>query len=213
MDISILKTTPLFRGMDENEIVPYIFSHEHALRTYKAGDFVAMQNDVCRSLLLLCSGHVRSQMVNGEGKQLTIGHLTAPLLMAPAFVFCSENRFPANIEALDNCEVLFMNKDVFLKFISQYPVAMTNFLTLISNRVQVLSKKLNEFALQSLKTRLLNYLRLHHRLDSQNEVAQIMGVARPSLSRAYAELLSEGCISIEGKETIIDETKALKYKA
>lgn len=200
MDISIIKHTPLFKGMTEGELLPFVLSPRHALKSFDEGEYIARQGDPCRSLLLLCSGIVRAQMVNDDGKQFTVSTLSAPLLLAPAFVFSALNRFPANIVALDSCEILAMNKDVFIDFIRQYPTAMTNFLELVSNRVVLLSKKLNEFALQSLKTRLVNYLRIHHALGSHSELAQIMGVARPSLSRAIAELIADGSITLHGKQ-------------
>ena len=68
-------------------------------------------------------------------------------LLAPAFIFASENRFPVNIETLETSEVLILNKDAFLEFMHQYPIIMQNFLKLISDRSLFLSKKLNEFAL------------------------------------------------------------------
>ena len=86
-----------------------------------------------------------------------------------------------------------------------------DFLKLISDRSLFLSKKLNEFALQSLKSRLLNYIKMHGTLTSQQEVAHILAVARPSLARALSELTNEGCIWIEGKEMRIDEENAKKY--
>ena len=88
---------------------------------------------------------------------------------------------------------------------------MRNFLQLVSDRTLFLSKKLNAFALQSLKSRILNYLRMHGTILNQQEVAQILGVARPSLERALSELASEGCIRIEKKEMRINEISAQKY--
>lgn len=211
MEISVIKQTPLFKGISEDVILPFILSKDHSLRRYKSGEFIAMQGDICRSLLLLCEGNARSQMVNSEGKQLTVGNLSAPLLLAPAFVFCSENRFPANIEAMDNCEILAIDKEAFLRYLGEQPKVMNNFLELVSNRVLMLSKKLKEFALQSLKSRLLNYLQLHHAMSSQNEMANILGVARPSLARAVSELTAEGCISILGKEVSVNEERSRRY--
>ena len=170
-----------------------------------------MQGDIYRSLYILCNGTVRTQMVSAEGKQLTIETLYAPKLLAPAFIFASENRFPVNIETLETSEVLILNKDAFLEFMHQYPIIMQNFLKLISDRSLFLSKKLNEFALQSLKSRLLNYVKMHGGIGSQQEVAHILGVARPSLARAISELSNEGCIQIEGKEMFIDEENSKKY--
>lgn len=211
MEPHVLLQMPLFQGITEEALLRFILSHQHTLKSYKPGDFIALQGDIYRSLYILCYGTVRTQMVSAEGKQLTIETLRAPKLLAPAFIFASENRFPVNIETLEAAEVLILNKDAFLEFMHQHPIVMQNFLKLISDRSLFLSKKLNEFALQSLKSRLLNYIKMHGTLTSQQEVAHILAVARPSLARALSELTNEGCIWIEGKEMRIDEENAKKY--
>ena len=43
-----------------------------------------------------------------------------------------------------------------------------------------------------LKTRLLAYLREHENPRSRQEIADILGVARPSLARVLSELADEG---------------------
>lgn len=207
---ALLKMRP-FQGITEEQLLPLVLASEHACRLYKASDFVAMQGEVYRSLFILCGGSVRTQMVNAEGKQLTIETLKAPELLAPAFVFSSENRFPVNIEAKEDCEILIVNKDLFLEFMHQHPVVMRNFLQLVSDRTLFLSKKLNAFALQSLKSRILNYLHVHGSILNQQEVSQILGVARPSLARALSELTHEGCVVMEGKDLRIDNVNARKY--
>ncbi len=211
MEIHVLLKMQPFQGITEYELLPLILAPEHTYRLYKPSDFIAMQGEIYRSLFILCNGSVRTQMVNAEGKQLTIETLKAPQLLAPAFVFSSENRFPVNIEAKEPCEILVVNKTVFLEFMHQHPIVMHNFLQLLSDRTLFLSKKLNAFALQSLKSRILNYLRMHGSILNQQEVAQILGVARPSLARALSELANENCIRMEGKEIQIDEANSGKY--
>lgn len=211
MKIHTLLKMPPFQGITEEQLLPLMLAPEHACRLYKSSDFVAMQGEVYRSLFILCAGSVRTQMVNPEGKQLTIETLKAPELLAPAFVFSSENRFPVNIEAKEDCEILIVNKDLFLKFMHQHPVVMRNFLRLVSDRTLFLSKKLNSFALQSLKSRILNYIHVHGSILNQQEVAQILGVARPSLARVLSELTHEGCVVMEGKDLRIDTVNARKY--
>ena len=202
MEIHTLLKMPPFQGITEEELLSLILAPEHARRQCKPADFIAMQGEAYRSLFILCCGSVRTQMVSAEGKQLTIETLKAPQLLAPAFVFASENRFPVNIEAKEKCE---------MEFLHRHPTVMRNFLQLVSDRTLFLSKKLNAFALQSLKSRILNYLRMHGTILNQQEVAQILGVARPSLARALSELASEGCIRIEKKEMRINEISAQKY--
>ena len=52
---------------------------------------------------------------------------------------------------------------------------------------------------------------MHGSILNQQEVAQILGVARPSLARALSELSTEGCILMEGKDIRIDDESAQKY--
>lgn len=206
MDFTELAQIPLFKGISENAARQLFAEAPNSIRHYKAGDFIARQGDLCRSLYILYRGNVRAQMENAEGKQVTIDRINAPEVLAPAFIFASENRFPVNIEAQDYCEVLIMDKNYFLDFMHRHPGIMKNFIEMISDRSLFLSKKLNEFALQSLKSRLLNYLKINKRIDNQQEVAFILGVARPSLARALAELIAEKKISMEGKEVIVFAT-------
>ena len=106
MEPHILLQMPLFQGITEEVLLKFVLLHQHTLKSYKPGEFIAMQGDIYRSLYILCNGTVRTQMVSAEGKQLTIETLRAPKLLAPAFIFASENRFPVNIETLETSEVL-----------------------------------------------------------------------------------------------------------
>lgn len=200
MNIDIILKAPLFSGMTEEDVLPFLLSQRNSRRKYPPNSFIALQDDLCRSFFLLTEGCVRTQMVNEEGKQLTIETMEAPLMLAPAFVFGSNNRFPVNIEAIKECEVILINKELFLDFLHQYPTAMLNYIRLLSNRSQLLSARLNLIALQSLKERLLNYIKTKKHISSQNEVAQVLGVARPSLARAISELIAEGYIVVDGKD-------------
>ena len=200
MNISRVLDHPLFDGIRENELKALLEMPGNAVRRYKTRDILALQGDPCRALYILADGDALAQMVSPEGKQLTIDHLKAAELLAPAFLFASENRFPVNLEAQEACEVIAVGRDNFLEAMHGNPRLMQNFLQVISERSLFLSRKLNEFALQGLKERLLNYLKLNGTIRNQKEVAYILGVARPSLARAVSELVAEGRVVASGKE-------------
>ena len=187
MDYKKLAEAPVFRGLSERFLENFIGRTPNALREFGIGDFIALQGTVCQSLYLLYSGRVRTNMVNEEGKQVTIEEIEAPRLLAPAFIFATDNRFPVNITTLTNWE----------------KIVMQNFLRIISDRSIFLSRKLNAFALQDLKTRLLAYLREHENPRSRQEIADILGVARPSLARVLSELADEGYLRIEKRKITV----------
>ena len=203
MDYKKLAEAPVFRGLSERFLGNFIGRTPNALREFGIGDFIALQGTACQSLYLLYSGRVRTNMVNEEGKQVTIEEIEAPRLLAPAFIFATDNRFPVNITALTNCEVLVLNRTDFVDLMHREKVVMQNFLRIISDRSIFLSRKLNAFALQDLKTRLLAYLHEHENPRSRQEIADILGVARPSLARVLSELADEGYLRIEKRKITV----------
>ena len=194
----------LFERCEAEALHQLLREAPNSLRIYKEGEYIARQGDACRSLFILMKGNVKTQMENAEGKQLTIDWIKAPDILAPAFIYASENRFPVNVEATELCEVLVMDRTRFEAFMHAQPAVMRNFIAIISDRSLFLSRKLNEFALQSLKSRLLNYLQMHGGIHNQQEVAFILGVARPSLARALSELIAEGKITMTGKQVVLN---------
>ena len=207
MDYKKLAEAPIFRGLSERFLVNFIGRTPNALREFGIGDFIALQGTACQSLYLLYSGRVRTNMVNEEGKQVTIEEIEAPRLLAPAFIFATDNRFPVNITTLTNCEVLVLNRTDFVDLMHREKIVMQNFLRIISDRSIFLSRKLNAFALQDLKTRLLAYLREHENPRSRQEIADILGVARPSLARVLSELADEGYLRIEKRKITVVQHK------
>lgn len=204
MHTEVLTRMSLFEGCEAEALHQLLREAPNSLRIYKEGEYIARQGDACRSLFILMKGNVKTQMENAEGKQLTIDWIKAPDILAPAFIYASENRFPVNVEATELCEVLVMDRTRFEAFMHAQPTVMRNFIAIISDRSLFLSRKLNEFALQSLKSRLLNYLQMHGGIHNQQEVAFILGVARPSLARALSELIAEGKITMTGKQVVLN---------
>ena len=207
MHTEVLTRMSLFEGCEAEALHQLLREAPNSLRIYKEGEYIARQGDACRSLFILMKGNVKTQMENAEGKQLTIDWIKAPDILAPAFIYASENRFPVNVEATELCEVLVMDRTRFEAFMHAQPAVMRNFIAIISDRSLFLSRKLNEFALQSLKSRLLNYLQMHGGIHNQQEVAFILGVARPSLARALSELIAEGKITMTGKQVVLNVPK------
>lgn len=204
MHTEVLTRMSLFEGCEAEALHQLLREAPNSLRIYKEGEYIARQGDACRSLFILMKGNVKTQMENAEGKQLTIDWIKAPDILAPAFIYASENRFPVNVEATELCEVLVMDRTRFEAFMHAQPAVMRNFIAIISDRSLFLSRKLNEFTLQSLKSRLLNYLQMHGGIHNQQEVAFILGVARPSLARALSELIAEGKITMTGKQVVLN---------
>lgn len=202
MDIKSLLQINIFKGADEEALRLFLNETPNAVRSYPEGSYIAMQDDLVKSLYILYKGSARALMENAEGKQITIDTLYAPEVLAPAFIYASINRFPVNVEALTQCEIIAIDRQRFLQFMHEHMNVMQSFIKEISDRSQFLSRKLNEFALQSLKSRLIKYLQTNGKIANQQDVANLLGVARPSLARALSELVNEKKIRINDSKEI-----------
>lgn len=115
MELTGLLQMAPFQGMKEEELVAFLFGLPNSLKHFEPGDIIARQGDLCKGLYILASGSVRAGMINDEGKELTVEEIGAPNLLASAFIFATENRFPVNVEAIGPCEVFVIGKERFFR--------------------------------------------------------------------------------------------------
>lgn len=185
---------PLFRGGDIQAIERILDDSPSRYSTYGKGDIIAMQGNACRSLYVLCEGSVYAKMISEEGKEFTLDTLSAPEVLASAFVFSTQGIFPVTIIANSDCGIWVLNKECMFRIILEDNAVLRNYLTIISDHSMFLSTRLHEFALQTLASRVTSYIGKNGILRNLQEAAFILGVARPSLSRTMAQLVAQGTL-------------------
>lgn len=194
---------PLFKGGNRDTIEKIMRDFPSRYVHYKKGDTIAMQGNACRSLYILCEGSVYAKMISEEGKELTLDTLSAPDVLASAFIFSSEGIFPVTILVNSDCSLWIVSKESLLKIIEEDSSVLRNYLTVISDHSMFLSKRLNEFALQTLSSRIISYIEKNGSIQNVQEAAFILGVARPSLSRVILQMLNRGVLKREDKGYIL----------
>jgi len=197
----ILKQFPLFASCDE-EVMNQLLEGPHKLKRYHEGELMLPAGTPCRSLLLLTQGKVETRMVNAEGRELVVEHLTAPCILAPAFLFASNEIIPVEVTALCDSELLQINRESFLTFMQQQPKTLQAFLRLISDRAQFLSGKLRTFAIKGLRNRVTDYIIMHEGISNVSQTAEELGVTRPALSRLLSEMVADGILEKKDKKYI-----------
>lgn len=194
---------PLFKGGNKEVIEKIMHDYPSRYVHYKKGETIAMQGNVCRSLYILCEGSVYAKMISEEGKELTLDTLSAPDVLASSFLFSTEGIFPVTILANSDCSLWIVNKESLLKIIEEDSLVLRNYLTVISDHSVFLSKRLNEFALQTLSSRIISYIEKNGTIQNLQEVAFILGVPVPLFQelscnwsiRAYSKRRTRGICS------------------
>ena len=214
----VLSNNYLFRNLSQNEIGKVIRDIHHQVRTYQKGDLIASSDDAYNSLLIIVKGAVVGELIDFEGRVIRIEELRAPDTIASVFIFGDNNRLPVNITALDETRLLAIPRDDLLNLMKKNDRVLNNYLNIIANRAQYLSKKIRLLGLQSIKGKIAHYLleletkmgspdiRLPH---SQSEIAAMFGVTRPSIGRVFRDMHHQELIQAKGKRVIILDKAAL----
>mgnify|MGYP001538737254 CR=1 FL=1 len=138
-----------------------------------------------------------------------------PTPLASAFLFAENNRFPVDVIALEECEIILIPKSAVMRLLATNEHFLQSYMAFNANRTQFLSERLQLLSIKTIKGKLAYYIlkRIqgdHYKQDrNQTELSEYFGVARPSLARSFSEMIEEGAISREGK--IVDMNKLKSY--
>lgn len=209
----------LFKGLTLNEIEELLENNIHQIKNFKKEDMVAFSNDEVKSQLFIIDGSVKGEMVDFGGKTIKIEDIEAPRLLAPAFLFGKNNRYPVNIVSNNDATILSFPKDSFVRLLQKNETVLKNYLDVISNRAQFLSNKIKFLSFQTIKGKIAQFILQISSKTQNNEIvlprsqsglAEMFGVTRPSIGRAIREMDKDGIIKATGKQiTIVDKTKLL----
>ncbi len=217
MDYDKLQQAQVFKGLTTDEVETILGNVSYKVRKFRAGSLIAQQGDQVNSLIIVMSGLVKGEMVDFAGRVIKIEDIPASGALASAFIFGNRNRFPVNVIAQSDGELLVIEKSAFMALLMRNDRILTNFLDLISNRSQFLSEKIKFLNFKTIKGKLAHYI-LQSAGSSgnsvtfgmtQSELADYFGVARPSIARALGDMEEEGIIEASGKHIKILNRKKL----
>ena len=155
-------------------------------------------------------------MIDYSGKTIKIEDVEAPKPLASAFLFGRENKFPVTVTAHVDVKILSIPVSEFLKVLQMNTQVLKNYLNSISTRTQFLSQKLHFLSFKTIREKVTHFLLTQagdkfHSIElknTQQQLADLFGVTRPSLARVFGEMQKEGLIKIEKKTvTLLDKNK------
>ena len=190
----------------------------YSIKNYQKNDQVFCQGDSCDALYVVMSGSVKTEMVSENGNLMPIETIHAPRPLAPAFIFSDKNIFPVNVIALSEVELVRIPKNEVLRLMSIRPDFLQQFMTHNANRTQFLTQRLQLLSIKTIKGKIAYMLLEKYKSEgqvfslekNQTELAEYLGVARPSLARSLSEMSVEGIISTEKKDYKILNINKLK---
>ena len=216
INYQLLTKCPVFRGITEKRTEELLKHIHFQIKNYSKNEVVAIAGQEITHLYIILAGSVRGEMIDYSGKTIKIEDIEAPRPLATAFLFGSENKFPVTVSTISDVKILAVPISEFLKLLQMDVDILKNYLNSISSRTQFLSQKLHFLSFKTIKEKVAHFLlqkageRLHsvELKNTQQQLADLFGVTRPSLARVMAEMQREKLIIIEKKTvTLLNKQK------
>lgn len=197
-----VKNVEIFKDIDEKKLKILLDKLKYKIKKFDKNEIVAFRGDEIDDLIIVAQGEVYTEMQKLNGDSIIVDRLSEGSVLAGAFIFGKDNRFPVDVLASLNSELIYISKNEVIKMFQLNEELLQNYLGVISNKTQFLSKKIwFSFANKSINNKLIAYLLNNMNREncvflqnSMKEIAQMFGVARPSLSRVLKEFIDEGIV-------------------
>lgn len=209
----------LFKHFNEQQIDSILNVLSYRTETYKREAVIAFEGDQCNHLGIVLSGKVELQSIYPSGKVLTLTQVSPGHIFGEAILFSNENQYPVSITAAEKTTILFISKEKIIHGLMHHPILLENFLSLLSNKLVMLNRKVKVLSSDSIRQKIATYLireyQAQHNLIlqinlSRKAMSEHMGIQRPSLSRELINMKEEGLINYDKKTIEILDLEALE---
>ncbi len=205
---AVISGCPLFREITIDEIVEIFETVPYIIKSYAKGSFIMIRGDEYDSLRILLKGEISAEIQDFNGKTINIENLKAPDALASGVLFADDNTLPVTLVAQSDIRLISISRQSVISIAQKNSHFLLNYFKDSGNKVVFLAEKLRLFKFKSLRQKFAGYiLSLSGKQNSdtvklpytREKLAELFGVARPSLSRICSELSDEGIIELEGK--------------
>ena len=214
--ISQIEKNSLFSGVPRTYLEKYFNSDKTDVRSIPANTLAYSSKISELWVAMLLSGSARVYVGEGDEKAL-IRTLNSGDIFGIANLYDNEEPFPTQIITATNARILFIDGELFKKFIENDAVATKNYISFLSKKIVYLNKKLATLTAGSAERKLASHI-YEHQIDgvfsvsSLSELANVLQMGRASLYRGIDALIENGLIEKSGKTFIIlNETNFKKY--
>ncbi|MBM7615223.1 Crp/Fnr family transcriptional regulator [Alkaliphilus hydrothermalis] len=217
----VLRKIPVFASLEDKnlEAIRGITIN----RKMRKGTIIFMEGDQGEAFYFIKSGKVKIFKTTPDGRELIFTVLGEGDVFAEVTLFNDMN-YPASAEILEDAEVgMIRNKDLEDLVSNNSEIAL-RMIKIFSKKLFSAQQKVKELALGDTYMRtaqmILKLAKEHGReIDgvievklslSRQELANMIGTARETVSRALSQFKKEGSIDISGKKIIVRDIEKLK---
>lgn len=221
----LLKEVPLFSGLSESDLEA--LSAIVSRRQYTKSETLFHQGDPGEEFLVLTSGSVKVELMNTDGKELTLTILT-PYQFLGELALLDDVPRSATVVALEPSEFLAINKKDFARVLESYPSMAVPMLRQLTKRVRILTDDIASMAFMDSYGRVTRkILSLAEEMGedqadgsifvnqslTHQQLANLVGTTRETVTKILNQMKDANLISIRRHRITIHDTEELASRA
>jgi CRP/FNR family transcriptional regulator, cyclic AMP receptor protein len=190
---------------------------------YPAGAVLFLEKQEPRGVLLLCAGEVKLSISSSEGKILIL-RIAKPGEILGLMSTLTGTPYEVTAEVLHPCQVAFVRRDDFLRFVAKHPQIYQNVVKELSSYYQAACEQLRTVGLASSANERLARLLLdwsagetETRQGTQitlplthKEIAAFIGLSRETVTRTLSKFRNRRLVALRGSTLMIPNRAALE---
>ncbi|MDK2808376.1 MAG: hypothetical protein PWP24_1111 [Clostridiales bacterium] len=209
MNSILLSEISLFKDIPLGNLSNLINLEICSIVTYNKNTIVVQENDSCTSIGIVLSGSLVIQQLTEKGDSLTINILEPMDIFGAAIYGMAAHRYPFTVTTRVKSQVMYLPFSEIKSMLAKNEVFTKNFIQHLSCRVFTIQKKIKMLQNRDVRSRLIFYLSNEYQIaekttfplrHSKIYISDLIGVARPSVSRELKHMEADGLILLSGNE-------------
>ena len=226
----LLKGVDLFSELTEEQLG--LLANLVVVQDFNRDETVVLEGDCSmKALYLIASGTVQVYMTGIDGRETILSFLERGDFVGEMSLIDGEPR-SASVRTVTDAQLMIIHREPFLTLIRQTPEIAMSLLSEMSKRLRKANKQIGSLSTMSVSGRvagtLLNLMeergmRIHtdngqmvtviHNRPTQQQLADMSGTTRETVSRICSLLVKANAIAMTGKDIVIFDETALQEKA
>jgi len=191
---------------------------------YPKGAMLFVEGQMPRGFFVLCQGTVKMSVYGKDGKKLIVKITEAGEVLGLSATL-SGQPYELSAETVEPCQVNFVNRHDFCRFLKEHPDACFKVAELLSEKYRIVCQEVRSLGLSRTVDRRLAKLLLEwvakngnageaeHRLElalTQEEIGQLIGTTRETVIRILADLKRRQILEGKGTMLVIRDMSRLR---
>ncbi|MCT4541970.1 MAG: Crp/Fnr family transcriptional regulator [Vallitalea sp.] len=219
MPTKILQKCVLFKSLSESAIESILENTSYQVVDYTKDQMLYTEGEECTKIGIVIDGILEIRKIYPLGKTVVVTRLKESDIFGEVILFSNMKNYPSTLVSCSSLKVFYVSKKEMINIMEHHPTIMNNLLNILSSKILTLNKKLRNLSYENLRQKISDFILTEYKKQkssyielsiSRKEMAETLGVTRPSLSRELATMKEDGIIDYHKNTLKIKDLKKLE---